>query len=285
MKVVLLVLNVAVGHAYPGSWDVDLLLSPGVTTGAAIAANVTGYVEDYEKLDKHAHCLGPPASTYMVYQQNLQNARTSQQNQHVLQAGQNAGLTQPETVAIYGWTLADYEFINPIAWGAASANLWIYPEHKYTCSLSKAEVWPYIQLLNSAVSKLPPAQPVGATLWRGSKQSAKELGNVISGGYSSCSRDFDAAFDFVNWRGGSLWAIESHTTGKDISKFSEAPSEGEVLFWPDSRLKVVECSSTTINNARQQEINKAIKQLEQQGKKLDVICLQEASAASEAIAV
>lgn len=309
MKVLLLVLLVAIGHAFPRSWE--LSLSPRVAISAAIAANTTNYVEDYEKLDRNAHCKpdyekfeGP----YMVYQKRLEEARSCPSkvlcgrckdsmcmrtccwNKHVLQNGQNAGLTQPETVAIYGWTDTDYKFINPIAWGAPSVTAWGFDQHpfpgaeNYTCSFSKAEVWPYIQVLSSALRKLPPAEPV-STLWRGSRQSAKQLGNFISGGFTSTSHRFDTALNFAYLQGRSLWAIESHNTGKDIMNCSSVPNEDEVLFGPGSRFKVVECSPTTFSSVQQQELNKVIGELEQMGRKLDVICLKEASAASEVIAV
>merc|ERR1711865_155088 len=73
------------------------------------------------------------------------------------------------------------------------------------------------------------------------------LGNVITGGFSSTSLNFDSAFGFVDWRGGSLWAILSHISGKDISKFSEKAAEAEVLFPAGSRLQVVMCTPSTFS--------------------------------------
>jgi len=265
-----------------------------------VASGNADPVADFMKLDKHKHCLGPPVEPYMVYERNLAMAKQRGPDgpRKILQNGQNAGLTQVETVAIYGWSLAEYEYINPIAWGADKANLWIYPAHRYTCSLSKAEVWPEIEVLNAAMKKLPPAKPVGALLWRGSGQSAAQLGKVITGGYSSTSRSFDEAFGFVKRKGGSLWAVESHTSGKDISKFSEAGQPGvsqedEVLFPAGSRLGVVQCSPSTIDAGKQQEIDSSRGNLAKEGKTIDIICLKELPAlslkdlfaASEAIAV
>merc|ERR1711865_283534 len=109
------------------------------------------------------------------------------------------------------------------------------------------------------------------------------LGNVITGGFSSTSLNFDSAFGFVDWRGGSLWAILSHISGKDISKFSEKAAEAEVLFPAGSRLQVVMCTPSTFSYHQQQQINSAISNLQRQGKRLDVICMREASAVSEAI--
>lgn len=255
-----------------------------------VASANSDAVKDFQKLDKHMHCQGPPVAPYKVYEENLAFAR---QGGSILGNGQQAGLTQVETVAIYGWSLAEFEYINPIAWGANKADLWIYPAHKYKCSLSKAEVWPEIQVLNQALKKLPPAQPVGATLWRGSGQSARQLGNVITGGYSSTSRVFDEAFKFAK-SGGSFWAVESHTSGKDINKFTTASqpgysSEDEVLFPAGSRLGVVQCSPSTIDSSKQKKID----HFRSQGKTIDIICLRELPslsleelfAASEAVAV
>jgi len=260
-----------------------------------VASGKSGPVEDFKKLDKHMHCQGPDPGPYKVYQMNL---ASMQQIPSILRAGQKAGLNQLDTVAIYGWSLAEYEYINPIAWGKDEASLWIYPAHQYKCSLSKAEVWPEIEVLNSALSKLPPAEPLGGTLWRGSGQSAKQLGNEIVGGYSSTSRVFDEAFNFVRNKGGSLWAVESHTSGKDITPFTYAgqpfvQSEDEVLFAAGSRLGVVQCSSSTFDAGKRQKIASANRQLARAGKTIDIICLKELPAlslkelwaVSEAIAV
>lgn len=220
-------------------------------------------VEEYEKLDKYAHCNGK-VDHYMVYQKNLGLASKA-----VLTAGQDAGLLQQETVAIFGWTLGDYEFINKVAWGAAEVSFGVEPFGFPTCTLSKAEILPYIEVLVSGLNKLPPAVP--ATLWRGSKKSAEELGKLITGGFSSTSRDFGSAFNFVSSSGGSLWAIESHTSGKDISIFSDKPTEGEVLFAAGSRLEVVECSPTIITD----EIRQKVKESEDEyHKKIDIICMK-----------
>lgn len=230
-------------------------------------------VEDFEKLDRNAHCDGE-VDRFMEYQDNLNEV--SHFFPSVLRAGQHAGLTQQETVAIYGWTSFEFNVINPIAWGKneSTFGVWGKNDELVNCTLSKAEVWPYIDVLISAMNKLPSAQPVGATLWRGSGMSAKELGNVITGGFSSTSTEFGYALEWLQSRrcGGSLWAIESHTSGKDISKFSQFEMESEVLFPMGSRLEVVECSPTTISNARQQQI----KDVNTGTCKIDVICMKEA---------
>lgn len=243
------------------------LLSSGASFGNATP------VEGFEELDKYAHCNGEVDgyNDYMVYSRNLALA-----GKGVLTAGQEAGLIQQETVAIFGWSLGDFEFINKIAWGADEVKFGVEPFGYPTCTLYKSEVWPYIEVLGSGLQKLPSAPP--ATLWRGSKMTAEELGKVITGGFSATSFDFGAAFNFVKRSGGSLWAIESHTSGKDISTFSDRPAEGEVLFPAGSRLEIVECAPTTVDDARQQMVKEAEEELQRHDptKKIDIICIKEA---------
>lgn len=219
-------------------------------------------VEGFEQLDKYAHCDGK-ADHYMVYQRNLGLAP-----ERVLRAGRDADLIQQEAVAIFGWTLGDFEFLNKIAWGAENVTFGVEPFGFPHCTLSRTDVLPYIEVLVRGLHKLPAAKP--ATLWRGSKRSAERLGKVIAGGFDSTSRNFDAAFNFVKGSGGSLWAIESHTDGKDISNFSDKPAEGEVLFPAGSRLEVVDCSPTIITDAIRHKVNEA----ETPSQKIDIICLK-----------
>lgn len=232
------------------------------------ARTVSDDLEDFKKLDKYAHCNGK-ADHYMVYNRNSALA-----GEKVLKAGQDAGLLQEETVAIFGWTLGDFEWVNQIAWGANESKFGVEPFGFPTCKVFKAEVSPYIKVIVEGLQKLPPAQP--GTLWRGSKRSAQKLGKEITGGFSSTSRKFDAAFNFVSKSGGSLWAIESHTSGKDISQFSDRPTEGEVLFPAGSRLEVVECSPGTVDDALRQKVKEAEEALHKRlpAAKIDIICMK-----------
>eukprot|EP00930_Biecheleria_cincta_P075325 TRINITY_DN6248_c0_g1_i2.p1 TRINITY_DN6248_c0_g1~~TRINITY_DN6248_c0_g1_i2.p1 ORF type:complete len:378 (-),score=41.60 TRINITY_DN6248_c0_g1_i2:83-1120(-) len=125
------------------------------------ASNLSDDLDDFKKLNKYAHC-NKKTDPYMVYKRNSGRA-----GENVMKAGQDAGLLQEETVAIFGWTLGDYEFVNRIAWGADEVEFGVEPFGYPTCKLSKAEVSPYIKVLVEGLHKLPPAQP--ATLWRGSK--------------------------------------------------------------------------------------------------------------------
>jgi len=216
----------------------------------------------------------------------------------VLKNGQQAGLTEEETVAIFGWTWRDYKLINPIAWGDDEVQVpeWLYRSHFHhhpNCTLYRADVWPEIEVLLSALNKLPPVQNV--TLWRGSGLSANELGQVITGRFSSTSTNFYTALGFA---ASSLWVIESSTSGKDIADFSNF-EEGEVLFPLGYRLEVVNCSLTTIN-ATQQKIEDYISEVNATDigwpadevdawaasmRALDIICMNEAPAASETMLV
>lgn len=78
-----------------------------------------------------------------------------------------------------------------------------------------------------------------------------------------------------------MWAVESHTTGKDISKFSMVGGEDEVLFPAGSRLGVVQCSSSTIDAEKKKDIETARFHLARDGNRtIDIICLKELPALS-----
>jgi len=224
-------------------------------------------IDAFENLDLNVNC-DPSRAPYNLYQSNLRGARSFWP---VLQNGQQAGLTEQETVAIFGWTWRDYLLINPIAWGAdevQAPGYLFFGTHESLCTLYKADVLPAMEVLNSALNKLPPVQNV--TLWRGSPQSADELGDVITGGFSSTSPNLVRALGFA---GQSLWVIESFTSGKDITNFSVVGYEEEVLFPMGSRFEVVECSPTTMN-ATQQKIEEIDRT--DAWRALDIICMKEA---------
>lgn len=254
-------------------WKLDSEFEPLQSLEMPLQSNDSP-ADGFESMDLTVNC-NPAREPYNLYQYDHDHAEDA----GVLEKGMHAGLTEQETVAIFGYTLQDYELLNPIAWGKDEV---LYEFSTGSCTLYKADMWPEIEVLNSALSKLPPAQPLNATLWRVSGQSAEELGSVITGGYSSTSRDFNHTLAFARayspYTGGypSLWAIESHTSGRDISEFSDYPNEQEVLFPMGSRLEVVDCAPNTITAAMQQAIDAL------GPNKPQVICMREASAASEA---
>jgi len=185
---------------------------------------------------------------------------------------------------LIGWTTGDYKFINPIARGSNEATLDAYvsyvPLVKASCSLTQKEVSPYIDILSGALRKLKQAY---GTLWRGQRWPAEELGTIITlPGFTSTSHIFDEALDFVKKDSGSsatrtLFAIVSHKSGKDINSFSVRKAESEVLFPLDSRFEVVECSSSTVDEAKRQEVRAAEQEMKQNTPeaKLDIVCLKE----------
>uniref|UniRef100_A0A7S1WV32 NAD(+)--protein-arginine ADP-ribosyltransferase n=1 Tax=Alexandrium catenella TaxID=2925 RepID=A0A7S1WV32_ALECA len=232
-----------------------------------------GPVEDFERLDKYAHCSGK-VDAYMVYRRNL--ALTPKA---VRDAGVAAGLSVQETVAIFGWTLGDFEFINKVAWGADNVTFGVEPFGYPHCTLYKAELAPYIEVLVGALSKLPPAAP--GTLWRGSKRTLDRLGRAIKGGFDGTSRNFGSALNFVKDSGGSLWAVESHSSGRDISMFSDKPAEGEVLFPAGSELDVVDCSPSVVT----EEVRRRVRAAETPAAPIEIICLKGAPSGSRAIVV
>lgn len=213
------------------------------------------------------HCDWPTERSFR-YQSYLQEATGL-----VKQNGQEAGLTEEELVAIFGWTCTDYEFIKPISWGDDEVNSYFSNAHTY-CTLHRADVWPEIEVLLGALNKLPPSKPFNETLWRGwRKETPEELGRMITGGpggFFSASRNFDVSLGFA---GPTLWAIESHISGKHISDFSAFPSEDEILFPLGNRMEVVECSPTTFSNTMLQKIDER-----KRYSNLTVVCVKEVPA-------
>jgi len=214
--------------------------------------------DGFESLDLNVNC-NPAMEPFNLYQYDHDHAEDA----GVLEKGMHAGLTEQETSAIFGYTVQDYELLNPIAWGKDEVTVYsnMYDAPVGGCTLYKADMWPEIEVLNSALSKLPPAQPLDATLWRVSGRSAEALGSVIAGGFSSTSRDFNHTLVFARqtrcghqFGCSSLWAIESHISAPDIAFISHEPGEQEVLFAMGSRLEVKDCAPSTITPAMQTEI-------------------------------
>jgi len=233
----------------------------------------------FENINLDAHCDAPRVFDDL-YQFDLQNARKGEriaklgryvqwlprivrnwlderlsfdQYQPVFQNGQQAGLTEQDTVAIYGWTRFEYEFLNPIAWGKPEVTVTPFWEtNTSTCTAYRADVLPLIEVVLRALSKLPPIPP-NVTLFRGDGRSAEELGSVITGGFMSTTNSLDAALLFA-FPQRTLWAIESSPSGKDITKFSAYPQETEILLPNGTRLEVVKCSPTTFDDAMQQKV-------------------------------
>lgn len=235
--------------------------------------------------NKTAHFHNFP---YNVYWAKIRLIWKEKDYRDVLKTGQEAGLTIHETLAIFGYTTEDYQFINAIAWGSEEGDasvsvMWadnISDKADLVCSVSSAEAWPYITMIGTALDKLPSVQP--QVLWRGDWRKDDfyfEIGYVtMRTGFTSTSHSADATLEYLA-DGGCLWAIENHTSGKAISSFSAQEQEDEVLFPMGSRFEIVECSPTTISDALRQTIEDINKELHENGadNSIDIICMKEST--------
>ena len=179
----------------------------------------------------------------LVYEHNRSKA-ASKGFPSVLEVGTSRGLTNHETAALFGWTTGDYRLLNPIARGQDRVQFEDYPYlpqkfTKVTFTLTKEEVQPYIEIFQSALSKLPSD---GQVVWRGHKRPLpKEIGSTVClEGFASATLDRDSALEFCVKTDGNkitelnrkrtLICILSSTRGKSISKFSARPEELEIGY-------------------------------------------------------
>ena len=219
-------------------------------------------IRKYEQLDKWKGCppslsasRGSPLSR-LVYQHNRARAAATGFPTR-LAIGTKLGLSDHETCALFGWTTGDYRFINPIA-RDANANAVEFDEYpllpentaKVKCRLTRDDVLPYIRVMQSALSKLPPLQERQQRLWRGHKRSFpnhRPGSKMISlQGFISTTRDREKALEFATKSNEgrsqrrTLLCILQHHNAKCISKLSARRQEGEVLFSPGTVLEVVD---------------------------------------------
>lgn len=234
-------------------------------------------VEDFEKFDVYCSATFDRPKPlfhqykglvkYNAYQDNLQEMRDFE---GPLKAGQDAGLTLQESVAIFGYTAQDYHFINSIGRGVDEVIFHPEDNDKVVCNISSAQAQPYITVLTTALDKLPPAQP--GTLWRGTGWVTDhdfEIGFVKNlGAFTSTTKTFFTALTYAT---SALWVIESHTSAKDISNFSRFENEDEVLFPMGTRVEIVGCSPTSLNSAQQQLVD----EIRDEGRSTDIICMKE----------
>jgi len=217
-------------------------------------------IDAYERLDKWKRCNVDdiPGSTTevpsrLVYQHNRKRAAGTGFPTR-LTTGNNLGLTDHETAAIFGWTTGDYRLLNPIARGLPMVEFDEYPflpnkTTKVKCQLTREEVMPYILVLSSALSKLPVLSSQ-QRLWRGHKRAthpSAKIGSIIEmRGFTSVTRDREIALEFAiksnegrsNKR--TLICILEHSTARAISKLSARPNETEVLFPPGRIFEIVD---------------------------------------------
>jgi len=110
------------GHALPiedqiasglfNRWKLDFKLGLPPKSLEIVLPSDVSPVEDFEKLDGHAHC-SEPEDHYFYCQESW-----NMMDHYTLEAGQRANLTRQESAAIWGWVYTDYFFINALAWGA-----------------------------------------------------------------------------------------------------------------------------------------------------------------------
>ncbi|CAE8592984.1 unnamed protein product [Polarella glacialis] len=202
-------------------------------------------IEVFERLDKWKRC-DREVGEFLVCQQNTSRAKYNG-FPSTLEVGIAQGLTSHEVAALFGWTTGDFRFINPIARGLQEVTFEDYPNAatKVLCSLTRHEVLPYVQLISSALRKLP-ACP-GQRLWRGHRRAVpSELGTVlVLRGFTSASYDRDESIRFAAQVNAgksvkrTLIAFEEHFSGRSIAKLSARRREAEVLFPLDTRFQVV----------------------------------------------
>lgn len=202
--------------------------------------------EAFEKLNKWKRCERD-VGEFMVYQQHLQRAEYNGFPSS-LEVGRGMGLTAHQVAALMGWTTGDFRFVNPVARGEAEATFEDYPSGvKALCRLAREEVMPYVHVLASALQALPPVPP-GQRLWRGHRmRMSNEAGSVIAlSGFTSATYDRDEALRFATQVTDSersaqrtLIAIEEHSSGRSIAKFSARRGELEVLFPLNRRFQVL----------------------------------------------
>lgn len=211
----------------------------------------------YEELNKWKECLNDDSPktkelVRYVFKHNLSRAAGTGFPTR-LQVGEQLGLTQHETAAIFGWTTGDYRLLNPIARGESLADFDDYPFvpqelTKLRFRLHATDVQPYIEVLKTALSKLPSLPDSQCRLWRG---HARSLGSTTPGsivrlpGFSSVTRDRDTAISFATKDGSqsrqrSVLCILDHFSAKSLSKLSARSNEYEVLFPADRTFQVVE---------------------------------------------
>jgi hypothetical protein len=233
-------------------------------------------IAGFESLNKWNHCITTMEERQskipkrMVYQHNRARAAGSG-FPTVLEMGCQRGLTDHKVAVLFGWTTGDYRFVNPIARGNPTTEFTDYPflPHqmtKATFVLSRDDVLPYIQIMNSALSKLEPeSSSQHYCFWRGQTRrpipsSSSNNNNddnnnndIVVGstfvlkGFTSVTRDRENALEFCTKTDGvssaaqrTLLCIVESKSGRCLSKFSARSDEMEVLFPLDTTFEVVE---------------------------------------------
>mmetsp|Transcript_12843 Transcript_12843/g.17194 ORF Transcript_12843/g.17194 Transcript_12843/m.17194 type:complete len:294 (+) Transcript_12843:114-995(+) len=232
-----------------------ILLEAASSSGAASVVKScplpSQYIEEFEKLNKWKGCLIDGAPERFVYAHNRARAAGSGFPTS-LAMGLDQGLTEHEVAAIFGWSTGDYRMINPIARGQSEVAFEDYPFlpnklTKATCVLSRDDVIPYVHVLSSALSKLPPLANNAQRLWRGHRRyiNAEVGSTIVLRGFTSVTRDRDNALAFAakpnegTSSQRTLISFVEHFSGRCISKLSARRDEMEVMFPLDTTFEVV----------------------------------------------
>ena len=249
-------------------------------------------IEGFEQLNKWKECLvDATAPKRMVFEHNRKRAAGNGFPSSI-EIGDTFGLTEHEVSALFGWTTGDYRFINPIARGEETVEFEDYPFlptqlTKAKCRLHRNDVLPYVQVLNSALSKLP-LLVSSQVLWRGHRRKLLETSvgsKVVMKGFTSVSRDRDNALAFCvkanegrsNRR--TLLAFLDHHSSRCIAKFSARKDEMEVMFPLDSTFEVV-CEPEGTSEKDKQAVREAVERLRKElpDAEIDLVYLKEVRA-------
>ncbi|CAF3465837.1 unnamed protein product [Rotaria sp. Silwood1] len=139
------------------------------------------------------------------------------------------GLTRDESAAIFLYTME---------WGESSLYQVINRTLRAEDRSTLKPWFGYLKLFDAAVQKLPTVQK---NIWRGAARNIAQ--NYKAGDeftwwtISSCSTTVNIIKDFLG-SNSTLFLIEA-VNGKDISKYTNYPSENEVILCPGTRLRVV----------------------------------------------
>eukprot|EP00435_Cladocopium_sp_Y103_P029520 s3656_g7.t1 len=224
------------------------------------------YTRGFEVLDKWKHGerdVGP----CLVFEQNKSRAENTG-FPSVMEVGkQSLGLSEHQVAAVLGWTTGDYRLINPIARGQEEVEFEDYPGGvKTRFKLHRAEVMPYIYVLNSALQQLPVASGSTQRLFRGHRREVAateassrqvillQLGRgpengtsrslPVRQGFTSVSYDMESALKFAtqaNQGRSAKRSLLEYRSGRSIAKLSARKGEVEVLFPQDTYFEVL-CS-------------------------------------------
>lgn len=215
---------------------------------AVDVSEAEAYARGFEVLDKWKHGerdVGP----CLVFEQNKSRAENAG-FPSVMEVGkQSLGLSEHQVAAVMGWTTGDYRLVNPIARGQEEVEFEDYPGGvKTRFKLGRAEVMPYIYVLNSALQQLPPAS-AKQRLFRGHRRhiatDTAERQVILLQGFTSVSYDMESAMKFATQGNQgrsakrSLLVIEECHSGRSIAKLSARKGEVEVLFPQDTCFEVL----------------------------------------------